>query len=225
MLDTPLRGVRLGVDRSHRPIPVSDTVAAALERALEIATELGATVVEVTLPDATEVTLAASMVLLAESHAQHGDQLAAHRDEYGADVRDQLDISATVDARTLSHALHARERLTRQVERLFDDGIDAFVLPTMAMTAPGIDAQNVQIGDTVVPVAQAMASFTLLADLTRQPTIAIPCGLASDGLPTSIQITGPAGREARVLQIGHVLENVLWPSAERRPRGLEDVLR
>jgi aspartyl-tRNA(Asn)/glutamyl-tRNA(Gln) amidotransferase subunit A len=221
MLDVPLRGVRLGVDRSHRPIPVSDAVAAALERALRVATDLGASVIDIALPDANEVTIAASMILLAESYAQHGDQLAAHRDEYGADVREQLDFSAAVDARTLVHALHARERLTRQVERLFDAGIDAFVLPTMAMTAPAIDAPTVQIDDVVVPVPQAMASFTLLADLTRQPSLAIPCGLASDGLPTSIQLTGAAGREAGVLQIGHALENGLWPAADRRPTGLE----
>ena len=67
-----------------------------------------------------------------------------------------------------------------------------------------------------------MASFTLLADLTRMPVIAIPTGLSEDGLPTSVQITGPAGREALVLRIGNALENALWPAADRWPKGIDE---
>lgn len=221
-LDAPLRGVRIGIDRAHRPIPVSDVVLSAVERVLETARALGAEVVEISLPDAIEVTLSASVILLAESYAQHREQLEAHRPKYGADVREQLDASAAVDVRSLVRALHARERLTREVERVFESGIDAFVLPTMAVTAPAIDAATVDAGGVLVPVAPALASFTLLADLTRMPAVAIPTGLAEDGLPTSIQITGPAGREALVLRIGHALENALWPPADRWPTGIDE---
>lgn len=221
-LDAPLRGVRLGIDRTHRPIPVSDVVLAAVERALDTARGLGAEVIEILLPDATEVTLSASLILLAESYAQHREQLEAHRAQYGVDVREQLDASAAVDARSLVRALHDRERLTREVERLFDSRVDAFLLPTMAVTAPPIDAATVNAGGVLVPVAPAMASFTLLADLTRMPAIAIPAGLAEDGLPTSVQITGPAGREALVLRIGHALENALWPPEARWPTGIDE---
>lgn len=216
-LDAPLRGTRLGIDRAHRPVPVSDATRDALDRALEAARDLGAEIVEVRLPDATEVTLAASVILLAEASAQHREQLARHRTEYGADVRAQLDASAGVDVIGLVHAMHERERITRAVDLVLDTGVDAFVLPTMAVTAPRIDATTVEIGNLSVPVAPAMASFTLLADLTRLPAIAIPCGLAPDGLPTSIQIIGAAGADARVLQIGHALERVLWPPDERHP--------
>lgn len=215
LLDGSLQGIRLGVDRSHQPLPLCEAVVDALDRALAIAADQGAEIVDIRLPDASDVTLAASTLLLAEAHAQHRAQLAAHRPQYGADVRAQLDASAGIDLEGLVHALHARERITRQVERVFETGIDAFVLPTMAVTAPPIDATTVEIGALTVPVAPAMASFTLLADLTRLPAIAIPCGLATDGLPTSVQLTGAAGSDARVLQIGHAIECVLWPPEGR----------
>jgi len=221
-LDVPLRGVRLGVDRAHRPVTVGNDALAALDRALTAACDLGAEVVEVSLPDAVEITLAASVILLAESHAQHRDQIAAHRADYGADVRDQLDASAAVDTRSLVHALHTRERVTREVERLFEAGIDGFLTPTMAVTAPRIGATIVSAGEASVPVGLAMASFTLLADLTRMPAAAVPTGLAPDGLPTSVQITGPAAHEALVLRVGHALESAIWPAKLRHPRGLDD---
>lgn len=221
-LDASLRGVRIGIDRGHRPIPVSHVVLAAVERALEAAHALGAEIVDVSLPDATAVTLSASMILLAESYAQHREQFERHRARYGPDVREQLDASATVDTATLVQAIHARERLTRDVERLFDSTIDAIVLPTMAVTAPAIAAATVTVGDLVLPVAPVMASFTLLADLTRMPAITIPTALSEDGLPTSMQIMGPFGRDALVLQIGHALENALWPDEKRWPTGLDE---
>lgn len=221
-LDAPLRGIRLGIDPAHRPIPVSQVVLAAVDRALDAARTLGAEIVEVRLPDAAEVTLTASMILLAESHAQHRDQLERHRTRYGSDVREQLDASSAVDSGTLVNALHARERLTREMEQLFDSSVDAFLLPTMAVTAPPIDAATVIVDDLVLPVAPVMASFTLLADLTRMPAIAIPTGLADDGLPTSVQITGPVGREALVLRVGHALENALWPAGVRWPTAIDE---
>jgi aspartyl-tRNA(Asn)/glutamyl-tRNA(Gln) amidotransferase subunit A len=216
-LERPLRGTRIGVDRSHCPAPLGDAASAALDRALAVAAESGAEIIDVHLPDAAEVTLATSMLLLAEAHVQHRDQLAAHRPEYGLDVRAQLDASAAVDVPGLVRALHARERITRQIEFLFEQKIDAFVLPTMAVTAPRIDATTVQIGELEIPVGMALASFTLLADLTRLPTIAIPCGLARDGLPTSVQLTGPYGADANVVRMGHAMESALWPPSERRP--------
>lgn len=224
-IDAPLRGVRLGIDRRHRPIPVSHAVLAAVDQALDVARALGAEIVEVLLPDATAVTLSASMILLAESHAQHREQFERRRGQYGADVREQLDASAAVDTGTLVQALHARERLTRDVERLFDSKVDAVVLPTMAVTAPPIAAETVVVDDIVLPVAPVMASFTLLADLTRMPAIAVPTGLADDGLPASVQIMGPVGRDALVLRIGHALENALWPGDARWPTGLDEPTR
>ena len=219
-VDLPLRGLRLGIDPNHRPVPIASCVRAAIDRTVTAASALGAEIVEVSLPDATEVTIAASVILLAEAYAQHRDQLAIHRGLYGPDVGEQLDAGATIDARTLVGALHARERLTREVERLFDSRVDALVLPAMAVTAPAIGAATVEVDDVSLPVAPAMASFTLLADLTRMPAMAIPTGLAPDGLPVSVQIVGPIAHESRVLRIGHALETGLWPARERVPSGI-----
>jgi aspartyl-tRNA(Asn)/glutamyl-tRNA(Gln) amidotransferase subunit A len=221
-IDAPLRGLRLGIDPRYRPAPIAGCVRAAMDRAVAAAAALGAEILEVSLPDATEVTIAASVILLAEAFAQHRDQLATHRALYGQDVREQLDAGATIDARTLVGALHARERLTRAVEQLLDSRVDALVLPTMAVTAPAIDAAIVDVDETSLPVAPAMASFTLLADLTRMPAIAIPTGLAPDGLPVSVQLIGPVAHEARIVRVGHALETALWPTRDRAPTAIDD---
>ena len=212
-----LRGVRVGVAPAFRPLPLAPAIVESFERAVRAAGHLGADLVEVALPDATDATVAASMILLAESYAHHAARLATDRSSYGDDVREQLDASAAVDATSLVRALHARESVARRMARLFGDRIDVLLLPTMAITAPVIGAKEVTLGDAAVAVAPAMASYTLLANLTRMPAVAIPTGLAGDGLPVSIQIIGPHGADAGVLGIADVLERALWPQSERRP--------
>jgi len=38
------------------------------------------------------------------------------------------------------------------------------------------------------------------------PTISVPCGFTRTGLPIGMQIIGPHGREATVLQLAHAYE-------------------
>ena len=58
--------------------------------------------------------------------------------------------------------------------------------------------------------------------LSRLPMIAVPSGLGQLDLPTSVQLTAAAGREALVLNVAHQLEQALWP-VEQRWRDLDRV--
>ncbi|MEW6272463.1 MAG: amidase [Thermodesulfobacteriota bacterium] len=212
-----LRGLRIGDAPAYRPMPASESVLAGHAAALRTLRELGAEVVEVVLPDAQQVNAATSILLLAESYAQHAELLAASRDAYGADVREQLEMSAGIDVPALIRAQHARERIARTVGELLTHDIDVLLLPTMAVTAPLIGETTVDIDGNAVPIAPAMASYTLLHNATRLPTVAVPTGLDGDGLPTSVQLTAADGREALALGVAHALETALWPHSRRWP--------
>ena len=57
-------------------------------------------------------------------------------------------------------------------------------------------------------------------NLTGQPAIAVPAGFSSDGLPLSVQIVSPPGREGPLLALAAQLEaERRWP--DRRPPGFE----
>jgi aspartyl-tRNA(Asn)/glutamyl-tRNA(Gln) amidotransferase subunit A len=213
----PLAGLRVGTDPGYRPIALSTPIAAAVTRALDALAALGAEVIEVALPSAEAVTMATSIILLAESYAAHADQLRAHRAAYGEDVREQLDASARISATDLLRAQYDREHLSREVTNLLSDRVDVLLLPTMAVTAPRIGASVVEIAGASVPVAMAMASYTLLQNLTRMPSVAVPVGLDPDGLPTSVQLTARVGCDAIALQAAHALEEALWPQDRRWP--------
>jgi aspartyl-tRNA(Asn)/glutamyl-tRNA(Gln) amidotransferase subunit A len=54
-------------------------------------------------------------------------------------------------------------------------------------------------------------------NLTGSPTLAVPCGFSSSGLPLSLQLAGRPFAEGTVLQIGHAYERATQWHTRRPP--------
>ena len=216
-LARPLRGRRVAIAPGFRPMPLESSVAENLARTLDALRALGVEIVEVELPDAGQVSAIGGPVIIAETYAFHAEQYEKHRDRYGADVRLQMDIGANVRARDLVIAQHRREVLARAFERVVTEQADALLMPTVALEAPPIGDEAVEIDGQAVPVVMALAAYTLVHNLTRLPTIAVPTGLGKQGLPLSVQLTTAPYAEALALNFAHQLEETLWPQERRWP--------
>ena len=58
--------------------------------------------------------------------------------------------------------------------------------------------------------------FSYPFNLTQQPAITVPCGVAADGLPIGVQFVGPLHREDIVLRAARAFESA--QSFDRRHR-------
>jgi Asp-tRNA(Asn)/Glu-tRNA(Gln) amidotransferase A subunit family amidase len=96
------------------------------------------------------------------------------------------------------------------------------MVPTIPTEAAAIGAEKVEVGGMEIPTIVAFASYTLFHNFVRLPTVAIPVGLGAAGLPTSVQITAAAGRDATALNVAHQLEQALWPHESRWPADEKD---
>jgi len=87
--------------------------------------------------------------------------------------------------------------------------VDVLATPTAVKPAtPFAQAQNPDFG---FPRSN-MPPF----NLTGLPTLALPCGFSSSGLPLSFQLSGRAFEEGTVLRVGHAYEQATeWHT--RRP--------
>jgi len=220
-LERPLRGRKIAIAPAFVSAPLSPGVAANLERAVATLRRLGAEIVTVTLPPADEV-LAVATFIWAETYVQHAHQLAESPEAYGVDVRANLEIGKAVDVVTMGQAQHGRERVARAIETVLTDEADVLLLPTTPIEAPAIGDELADVNGTVLPITFLLAAYTLVHNLSRLPTIAVPSGLGARDLPTSVQLTAAAGREALVLNVAHQLEQALWP-IEQRWRDLDRV--
>ncbi|MEL7541221.1 MAG: amidase, partial [Pseudomonadota bacterium] len=78
------------------------------------------------------------------------------------------------------------------------DQVDVIIAPTAPQEAFSFAAD--------VPANQA--DFTAWADFARLPATAVFTGLSENGLPLSLQVIGPEGRDRETLQIAAALEDV-----------------
>ena len=117
-------------------------------------------------------------------------------------------------------AQFARTRLFHAVQRLFARH-DVLVSPALTRTALPADFDAAR-GQVIVDgkengiTREGMSPYAYPFNLTGHPSLAIPSGFASDGLPTGVQLTGPWFGDLDLLRIGATLEEDR-PWAGRRP--------
>jgi aspartyl-tRNA(Asn)/glutamyl-tRNA(Gln) amidotransferase subunit A len=93
---------------------------------------------------------------------------------------------------------------------------DILLAPTAAVGAPGIDQEVVEVGGKTENALSLMSRLTRPFNLTGQPTISLPCGFTSDGLPIGLQLAGQRWEESTVLRAAHAYEQATeWHT--RRP--------
>jgi aspartyl-tRNA(Asn)/glutamyl-tRNA(Gln) amidotransferase subunit A len=144
-------------------------------------------------------------ICLPESSWYHAPLLKEHAERYSPGVRLRLEMGRYILAEDYVRALHGRTALQRAVDRALE-GLDALVLPALAIGAPPLGATSVVIDGVSQPVRAMMLRLTQLFNITGHPAIAIPCGTGADGLPRSVQLVGHRGGTERLLAVAAALE-------------------
>ncbi len=140
-------------------------------------------------------------VRMRETAESHATRFAEHRDLYGADVAAKLERCLEVSDAEYEAGLRTRERYRERFAELSRD-FDVLLTPTEPIVAPPVG-----IGD--LALRDRLTRFTYPFDAIGGPALALPCGLAEDGLPASAQIAGRPGADALVLGVGVLLERAL----------------
>ncbi len=151
--------------------------------------------------------------------AQFGHHLARHRAIMCPTFVRQMDRVADYSARELYEGIFQRTALYRQVQAWFGDA-DVVAMPTLSRAALPIDQDffgPIEIDGEAVPnLRAAWYPYTMPFNLTGNPAVSLPVGLAADGLPAAIQLVAPPGGDARLLQVAAALERAR-PWAGLRP--------
>ncbi|MGI3902298.1 MAG: amidase [Janthinobacterium lividum] len=205
-----LLGLRIGLVTAHLDSHlVTEGVRASVAVAIERLASAGAVLVPVSIEGLEAVNDCLETVLLPEAALIHAPVLAGHDSGYAAGTAAQIRAGAAVSGIDYVRAQRLRRSLTEAVERLFGR-VDVLLSPTVAFVAPREDpAMDDESG------AGEVVS-TGLANVTGQPALSLPCGL-SEGLPVGIQLVGPAGRDADLLEAAGAVEHGLGGPFPRPP--------
>jgi aspartyl-tRNA(Asn)/glutamyl-tRNA(Gln) amidotransferase subunit A len=213
-LDGNLKGVRVGIIKELLS-GLSDEVALAFNAALREMRILGAEVDEVSIPHIEMSSTIATNIMFAESAEYHEQWMRTRSHEYGADVRRILEAGMMTPAIYYVRAQRSRAAILAEALKALEN-FTVLTAPTAAIPAPRIDVGGRALTERGEPVdmVAAVLRFTAPFNVTGQPALAIPTGLAPNGLPVSMQIIGKPFDEATVFRVADAYERARGPLAE-----------
>ncbi len=171
-------------------------VVSLYERALDLISKAGGTIVEVQLPDWFPRVIEAQRTMMrTEAAWVHRDIFARHKERYSERMRSMLEEGLKTTALEYIDLRELRFRWKLLVSDWLRD-IDVLVTPSTPSTAPSGLAST---GDPI---------FNLPWTYSGHPSMNLPVGIAEEGLPVGIQLVGPYGQEDRMLAAASWCEQV-----------------
>lgn len=203
-----ITGMRLASLADSERAAVDREVLAAYDRSLDELTNLGADIQPLDLSFSfSDIAQLNGRIMSAESYAILADVVddpSLPLDEY---VRPRIQAGRDISSHAYLTTLATRKQLHRDFETALGDK-DAFLTPTTLTTAPTLEA----VDETSSP-----AHFTRFANLLELCALALPNGVDSQGLPTSLQIMGRRYDEDTPLHIGRMYQAATDWHSKRPP--------
>ena len=112
-------------------------------------------------------------------------------------------MGAKVTGAEYVKANNLRAACTGHLRRVFAE-IDVLVCPSMS-APPHVVTPEVLYG-AYEPRDPKFQRFTVPFDFNGAPTLSVPCGMNSEGLPLSIQFVGKHLTEPLLCRVGHAYE-------------------
>jgi aspartyl-tRNA(Asn)/glutamyl-tRNA(Gln) amidotransferase subunit A len=199
-----LAGVRIGWPMNFYLDALDSEVRIAVGRARSIAESLGATMVNVRVPDIAALNTLSRVILMSEASAVL-ERYMGDRSKFGSDVLALLDQGRLLPATDYVNAQRARRVMQQEFQQLFQT-IDCLFTPASPIPAPRIDQKTVLIDGAEEDIRLASTRFVRGINALGLPALSLPCGSTAAGLPIGLQIVGRAFEEKLLLEVGAALE-------------------
>ena len=199
-----LSGLKVGVPANYYFDVVDPEVESAVRRAIASLEELGAEVREVrleTLQHADLLRVASS----AEGYVVHEPYMTDHRDEFTPELLHRYLAAGFIRAADYIKALKLQRLVQEDFARTLRE-VDFLATPTNPTAAPRIGAQMATVG----------IRNTSISNATGLPTMSVPCGFTSAGLPIGLQLIGRPFEETLLYRVASLYGQVS-PNSGRLP--------
>lgn len=219
-IDAPLTGLKLGLPKEYFDSSLNPDIAAAVQAAVKLYEEMGAQVVEVSLPR-THLSVPAYYVVApaeASSNLSRYDGVRfGHRCEDPQDLKDLYERSRAegfgdevkrrimIGTYALSAGYYDAYYLKAQkIRRLISDDFQRAFEQVDLVIGPTTPTQAFPLADkSEDPLTMYLSDiYTVSANLAGLPAVSLPAGFAN-GLPIGLQLIGNYFQESRLLNAAH----------------------
>ena len=199
-LSGDLRGIHVGVlTGAFFESDVDRQIADSFENALAAITAAGAQLRSVSFEPAEAAHAAGYLIAFAEAASLQQDALRERPQDFGADVRAQLQAAGFISAAQYISALRVRTRIQRALGQLLTE-VEVLLLPTVPILPPRCD-EPPSTNQSLL-----CARNTRLFSVAGVPAVTVPAGFSREGLPMGLQIVGRPFDEATMLRVADAYE-------------------
>lgn len=216
-LGRSVKRLRIGLPIGYFDRDLAKDVARALERSQKIFKGLGCDLVAIKMPDLDLVNAAGTIITWAEVNAIHGDWLRTQADQYTAQTRGRIELSLAASAKDYQDALRLRGPALREFSEQVFGRCDALLAPNLSIATPKISEVDVSGGAQMLATLGELTRLFRPANYFGIPSLSLPAGLASNGLPASVQLMGRPFSEALLYRLGFQYERELDWKAQPEP--------
>ena len=223
-LNKDIKGAKIGVIKELLQEGVSPDVKKAIESAIQKYKELGAEIVEISLP-LLEHSIGVYYIL---ATAEASSNLARYDGvKYGyrtPDAKNLLEMYTKTRAEGFGDEVKRRIMLgtyalsagyydayykkAQQIRRLIKEDFDKAFEKVDLLVSPTCPNTAFEIGSKISdPLSMYLTDIgTISANLAGIPGMSIPCGFDTDGMPIGLQLLAPALQEEKMLNLAYKFE-------------------
>lgn len=226
-LKPDLKGMRVGVPKEYFIEGMQPATESAVRAAIDQMRDLGAEIVEISLPHTDEALPVYYLIAPAEASAnlarfegvrygprvEGGSMWETYRRTRGAGFGPEVKRRIMLGTYALSAGYYDAYYLKAQkvrtlVKQDFDEAFNKASSSVDVIACPTSPSTAFKIGERIDDPLQMYLSdvFTLAVNLAGICGLALPCGFDEDGLPIGLQLIGPAFGEELVLRAGYAYE-------------------
>lgn len=189
--------LRIGLDKAWALDKVDDDTRAALQSAIATLSALGATFVDITMPDTEKAAAEWSALCAVETALAHEATYPAQKEQYGPGLAGLLDLGHSVTALEYQRLLLSRAALRGDISALFSN-VDLVLAPATAFA--GLTWDTMTRFGTDQALFNGVLRYTSAFDASGHPTITLPCGMTAAGAPIGFQLVAAHFAEATMIQ-------------------------
>lgn len=197
--------LRIGIDAQWNCEDVDESVRNVLRNAADAFREIGATVVDVTVPDVKQAVVDWSPACAVEAALAHEATYPRRREEYGPILSAVLDAGRALPATDFQRILRRRMELRGRFAELFTQ-VDVLLAPAQPFAPLSLD--TIRTLGAQPELILKLQRFTAPFDMTGDPTISLPGGFTETGLPIGIQLAAGHLRELQLVQAARAFQKV-----------------
>ena len=207
----PLRDLKVGLHARHFFENLAPDVEASVRSALTELESLGASMVELDVPEIELQGACRNTIAFAEASCYHEKNIRTRPQDYGEDTRELLRLGLLIPATDYLAALRARRLIFGAFRKAFE-AIDILAAPSTPAAAPPIGASVLENGEEL---RSGLLRLAGPFNTTGFPALSLPCGFTGNGLPIGLQLVGAPRRERLLLRVARAFE--MQSSPDRSP--------